>query len=112
MPLSLIRRDEQDDVEDCDDLSWTGRSGGAQDVLAAAAPDHETDAAQVSEEPTAAAQEPKKRKNLPTPDGVFTANGRCNLCECKYGGGDKARITHENGKRHQANLAAKRRRTE
>ena len=60
----------------------------------------------------ASSAQPKKRKNLPTPDGVFTANGRCNLCECKYGGGDKARITHENGKRHQANLAAKRRKTE
>ncbi len=62
--------------------------------------------------PRPAGRAPEKRKNLPTPDGMFTANGRCDLCECTYGAGDKARITHENGKRHRANLAAKRRRTE
>ena len=50
-------------------------------------------------------QKPKKRKNR---------KGWCSLCECEYGVGDQNKITHENGKRHRANLAedAKRRRTE
>lgn len=67
----------------------------------------------------AAARAPEKRKNLPTSTfdakgPIFTSTGRCNLCQCECGAGKKSRITHENGKRHRANLAedAKRRRTE
>ena len=67
----------------------------------------------------AAARAPEKRKNLPTSTfdakgPIFTSTGRCNLCQCECGAGKKSRITHENGKRHRANLAerAKRRKTE